>query len=73
MRAALLSASLLCGCAHADVSAYAATTAACVVAERVVTERDYPSEDAHVSALELVHDVCSDILSALRRVIEAGQ
>jgi len=73
MRAIVLSVSLVCGCAHVDVSAYAATAAACVVTERVVTERDYPSEEAHVSALTLVHDVCSDILSALRRVIEAAQ
>jgi hypothetical protein len=73
MRAALLSASLLCGCAHADVGAYAATTAACVAAERVVTEREYPSEETHVSAIELVHGVCSDILLALRRVIESGE
>ncbi len=73
MRPLLLSASLLCGCAHVDMTAYAATATACVAAERVVEEREYPDADAHVSALQLVHGVCSDILSALRRVIEAGE
>lgn len=70
--ALLLCASLTACGGHAQVSAYATATTACVAAEAAVVAREFESEEHQLDVLNTVHEACSVILASIRRFIDGG-